>query len=154
MEIDDNGLEVLDEATCRRLLASAVVGRVGLCSSALPTVLPVSFVLTDDGIVFRTGRGAKLAAATHGAVVAFEVDEIDSFSHTGWSVVVTGVAREVTDPDDLARVRSLPIGHWGSPSADRHVRISTDIVTGRRIARAGAPARISGDGWPGPRTPR
>lgn len=127
MEIDDNGLEVLDEATCRRLLASTTIGRIGLCSAALPTVLPVSFVLTDEGIVFRTGRGAKLEAATHGAVLAFEVDEIDAFSHAGWSVVVTGVARQVTDPDELVQVRSLPLAHWGvarrrplRPHLDRH----------------------------------
>lgn len=148
MEIDDNGLEVLDVATCRRLLASAVVGRIGLSSSALPTVLPVSFVLTDAGVVFRTGRGSKLEAATMGAVVAFEVDEFDAFSHAGWSVVVTGVSREVTDPDELARLRALPLAHWGAPSADRHVCISTDIITGRRITQPGAPSRLSGDGWP------
>ncbi len=142
MEIDRNGLEVLDVASCRRLLASATIGRVGLCSSALPTVLPVNFLLTDEGVVFRTGRGSKLEAATHGTVVAFEVDDIDPMTHSGWSVVVTGMAREISGLDDLERLRTLPIAHWGDSEADRYVVISTDIVTGRRIPETGSAMRV------------
>jgi nitroimidazol reductase NimA-like FMN-containing flavoprotein (pyridoxamine 5'-phosphate oxidase superfamily) len=142
MQIDRNGLEVLDDASCRRLLASATIGRVGLCSGALPTVLPVNFLLIDDGVVFRTGRGSKLAAATHGTVVAFEADDIDPLTHSGWSVVVTGMAREVSGLDDLERLRTLPLAHWGDSDADRYVVISTDIVTGRRIPETGSAMRV------------
>ena len=146
MEIDRNGLEVLDPTCCRRLLASATIGRVGLSAGALPTVLPVSFLLIDDGIVFRTGRGTKLEAATHGAVVAFEVDDIDPLSHTGWSVVVTGIARELSALDDLERLRSMPVPSWGLGAADRYVCISTDLITGRRIARPVPPLHLDGHG--------
>lgn len=134
MEVDRNGLEVLPRSECLRLLRTAVVGRVALTASALPTVLPVSFVVDGDEIVFRTGRDAKLDAATRDAVVAFEVDEIDPTTHSGWSVVVTGVAREVTDPGLLSeeRVRALP--GWGSDGHGRVVALATDLVSGRRLA--------------------
>jgi nitroimidazol reductase NimA-like FMN-containing flavoprotein (pyridoxamine 5'-phosphate oxidase superfamily) len=133
VEVDRNGLEVLDRGECLRLLGSATLGRVGLSSGALPCVLPVNFRLVGDDIVFRTGAGTKLEAATRNAVVAFEVDDMDPLTHEGWSVMVTGVARAVTDHDELMDVDPHRIPHW-APSPNGHVvAISTDIVTGRRI---------------------
>jgi len=132
VEIDRNGLEVLTRDDCLRLLASVSLGRIGITSGALPTVLPVNFRLVGDQIVFRTGAGSKLDAATQNAVVAFEVDDIDPVWHTGWSVVVTGVAREVSD-EELARIEVSSIPHWTPNGADRIVAISTEMITGRRI---------------------
>ena len=90
MELDRNGLEVLDPVECLHLLAGATIGRIGVQYGALPTVLPVNFVLYEEAIVIRTSPGTKLDAATRNAVVAFEADSIDSVYHTGWSVSVTG----------------------------------------------------------------
>jgi nitroimidazol reductase NimA-like FMN-containing flavoprotein (pyridoxamine 5'-phosphate oxidase superfamily) len=137
MEIDRNGLTVLSREECLRHLATATVGRVAITSQALPTVLPVNFRLTDMGVVFSTGRGSKLEAATREAVVAFEADEIDRSTHTGWSVVVTGMASEITDLDALEAVRSLPLAHWGVDAVERYVRISLELVSGRRIEQLG-----------------
>ena len=92
VELDRNGLEVLEREECIALLGSVTVGRIAITSNALPVVLPVNFVLLDDRIVIRTSRGTKLDAATRNTVVAFEVDEIDMVEQTGWSVLVTGVA--------------------------------------------------------------
>ena len=138
MEIDRNGLTVLDREACLRHLATATIGRVALTSQALPTVLPVNFRLTDAGVVFSTGRGSKLEAATRGTVVAFEADDIDRTTHTGWSVVVTGVAREICDLDELEAVRYLPLAHWGVDAVERYVCISLELVSGRRIEQHGA----------------
>lgn len=136
MEIDRNGLEILDREVCLRLLADATIGRVGVSHGALPVVLPVNFVLTDVGVVFRTRRGTKLDAAVDGAVVAFEADSFDPLFHSGWSVVVTGVAA-VHEVDDLPeRARLAP--RWAAPGHlddERYVLIPTDIVSGRRVGR-------------------
>ena len=133
MLIDRNGLEVLEREECLRLLASATLGRLGLTSGALPTVLPINFRLVGDRIVFRTGVGTKLQAATHNAVVAFEVDEMDPLWHSGWSVVVTGVAREITDPDDRAALSNGEIPRWAPVAGDRLVEVSTQMISGRRL---------------------
>ena len=101
MEVDRNGLEVLDREECLRLLATATLGRLGLTSGALPTVLPVNFRLDSERVLVRTGRGSKLDAATQNTVVAFEVDDFDPLFQSGWSVVIVGMAREVTDPAEL-----------------------------------------------------
>ena len=60
-----------------------------------------------------------------------EVDDIDPVARTGWSVLVTGFAEEVTDPDELEACGLLPLGRWAG-SGDRFVRISTDLISGRR----------------------
>ena len=93
----------------------------------------MNFVLLDDRIVIRTGRGTKLDAATRNTVVAFEVDEIEAVEQTGWSVVVTGVARELVAPDEIDEVSASPPARWAPGSDGRYIAISTDIVSGRRI---------------------
>lgn len=133
MEIDRNGLEILGREECLRLLATATLGRVGLSSGALPYVLPVNFRLVGDDVVFRTAPGTKLEAATRNAVVAFEVDHVDVMCHEGWSVMVTGVARAVEDPDELAALGADRIPRWAPGPDGRVVAISTDLVSGRRL---------------------
>src|SRR5690242_8976111 len=102
----------IDEAECQRLLRTVSVGRVGVTIDALPAVLPVNFVVHNGGVLFRTVSGTKLEAATSNAVVAFEADSVDQ-AEGAWSVLVRGVAREVTDASDLEAVRSLPLESWG-----------------------------------------
>jgi nitroimidazol reductase NimA-like FMN-containing flavoprotein (pyridoxamine 5'-phosphate oxidase superfamily) len=133
MEIDRNGLQVLDRDECLRLIANATLGRIAVSSGALPTVLPVNFWLDGDRILVRTGHGSKLEAATRNAVVAFEVDDFDAMQHTGWSVVATGIAREVTDPTEVATLRHAPIARWAPAGEESIVAISTEMITGRRI---------------------
>jgi nitroimidazol reductase NimA-like FMN-containing flavoprotein (pyridoxamine 5'-phosphate oxidase superfamily) len=133
MQVDRNGLEVLDRDECLQLLKQATLGRVAVTTAALPTVLPVNFRLAGQRIIFRTGTGTKLAAATRNAVVAFEVDDINPLDHTGWSVVITGIARPIIDPHDRAALDNLGIPRW-APGTDGHlVEISLDLVSGRRI---------------------
>ena len=134
MERDRNGLEVLDPDECVRLLRTRSVGRIGISSRALPTILPVDYVVADGRVLFRTGAGTKLDAATRGVVVAFEVDDVDEAAGTAWSVVITGVAAtcgtEAGGGADPARLR-----RW-VPGDDGHlVAISLDEVAGRRLTR-------------------
>ncbi len=133
MEVDRNGLEVLERVECLRLLRTATIGRLATTFGALPVVLPVNFRLVDDRVVFRTGVGTKLEAATREAVVAFEADEFEPFAHAGWSVLVTGVAHELTLPHELENVASANIPHWAPLGGERAVAVSTEMVSGRRI---------------------
>lgn len=133
MELDRNGLEVLDEHECLALLATATLGRVAITTGALPTILPVNYRLVGSTVLFRTGRGTKLDAATANAVVAFEVDDFDPVGHTGWSVNLIGVARDLDavlrnltfDPTEIPR--------WAPTGDERVVAITAELVTGRRI---------------------
>lgn len=133
MDVDRNGLEILDEAECLRLLGTAAVGRVAVTVGALPSVFPVNFCLMRGAVVFRTGRGTKLDAATANSVVAFEVDDFDRVEHTGWSVMAVGVARDITDERDTATMDESFIPKWSSGPDGRVVAIVPQMMSGRRL---------------------
>ena len=139
MLFDRNDLEIVPYQACLDLLAAHCIGRVGLSMGALPVVLPVNYVLdaAREEIVLRTRNGSKLAAALRNAVVCFEVDEVDVAGRTGWSVIVTGTARELTGEAEV-RARALALDAW-PPSGDGHlVAIRLELVSGRRVPAVAA----------------
>jgi len=135
MDVDRNGLQILDRDECVTLLGGGSVGRIAITANALPVILPVNYVLLDDRIVVRTGRGTKLDAATRNTVVAFEVDDLDFRDGTGWSVLVTGVAHELTAPEQIAQANASPPARWAPGPDGRYIAISVDMISGRRIVR-------------------
>ena len=126
-------LEAIDVDECLQLLASRYVGRVAFIEDGRPQVLPVNYAMFEGSIVFRTDYGALLEAV-HLSEVAFEVDAIDSDYHTGWSIVVRGRAEEAWRPEDLSRLRELPLRPWAPGARDHYVRIDPTSMTGRRIS--------------------
>ena len=70
----------------------------------MPAAQPVTYVLDDGEVVFRTAVGGALAHATRLAVVAFQIDEVDHGSRTGWSVLGVGQTHQVIDSARLDRV--------------------------------------------------
>jgi uncharacterized protein len=122
---------------CLRLLASTTVGRVALTSKALPVILPVNYAMDGDTVVIRTRPGSLLASSRErGVVVAFEVDELDRVTCSGWSVLVTGTLREITDVGELARAEQLPLVPWVGGDRRHFVRITPGLLSGRRIPSA------------------
>jgi nitroimidazol reductase NimA-like FMN-containing flavoprotein (pyridoxamine 5'-phosphate oxidase superfamily) len=127
------GLDVLDEDTCRSLLGTRSFGRVGVRRVDELLVLPVFYAYVDGDVVFRTGPGAKLDAATLRTKVAFEVDDVVE----GWSVLVSGHAEEVRDGKLEARFHDVLGQEWPSGERDRVVRVRAERVTGRRLRYTG-----------------
>jgi uncharacterized protein len=131
--VADRHFEELTDAECRRLLAERHLGRLAVPDFGGPVNFPVNYVFDRDLVVFRTDPGSKLDAATELESVAFEVDAVDEATRTGWSVVVRGTLAEITDPDDLARLRALPLYPWAPGEKSRYVRVRPRTITGRRI---------------------
>jgi nitroimidazol reductase NimA-like FMN-containing flavoprotein (pyridoxamine 5'-phosphate oxidase superfamily) len=129
----DEGLELMTEEEALRLLATAEVGRVGVCIGALPAILPVNFRVLERSIVFRTSPGSKLTAASTGAVVAFEADAHDPVERTGWSVLVVGPSEVVHDLDVTFKVLDAGLEPYADGRRSAIVRIEPTMVTGRRI---------------------
>ena len=132
LDVSSYGLNVLDREECEALLRTQRVGRVGVCTYG-PLVLPVVYALLDDDVVFRTAPGEKLIAAALNRTVAFEIDQFDVSSRTGWSVLVVGTAQEIVGAEELRRVRALDLEPWAGEVRDRYVRIRAEEVTGRRV---------------------
>jgi hypothetical protein len=127
--------QVLTKSECLGLLAAQHLGRIVLVDDRGPIALPVNFVVDRHTVVFRTDEGTKLDVVVGGgASVAFEIDGADEATRTGWSVLVRGEAIEITDPDDLARVRELPLCPWAPGAKAHYVRILPRSMTGRTIA--------------------
>jgi hypothetical protein len=134
-DMDLNGpvLEHLSRGECMRLVGSVPLGRIVYTRQALPAVELVNFALADGDIVIRTDSGGKLAAATRGAVVAFEADSADVTAHAGWSVTIVGYSRAVTDSEEIRRLEQTGLEPWAPGKRDHFIRISPSIVNGRRI---------------------
>ena len=121
----------------------AVGVRIVFTRHTLPTIRPVNHILDGGDIVIRTHEGAALTSHTgrngvSGVVVAYEADAIDPDTHLGWSVVVTGYARLVTDPAELERYQTL-LRPWARQTMDHAVCIRPDLVTGIRLTEADRP---------------
>jgi len=131
MDTDVNGLEVLARAEAVALLETQEVGRLVYTRRALPAVMPVNYVVRQGGILIWTGAASPLGQALRGAVVAFQVDELDRTTRSGWSVTVTGTATLVTDEVELARARADGPVPWAPGVKDHLIRIPLTMVTGR-----------------------
>ncbi|GGS31486.1 pyridoxamine 5'-phosphate oxidase family protein [Streptomyces griseoviridis] len=127
----------LGRPECLRLLAEVPVGRVVYTRQALPAVLPVNFALDADGsVVLSTSPESELVRAVDGVVVAFEADEFDARTRSGWSVVVTGRAALVTDPAEHARLVQDGPASWMPLRDVVFLRIESEMVTGRDLRGA------------------
>jgi nitroimidazol reductase NimA-like FMN-containing flavoprotein (pyridoxamine 5'-phosphate oxidase superfamily) len=126
-------LSTISPEQCLALLGSVPFGRVVFTNRALPAIRPVNHIVDNGHIIIRSSLGSGITgAAGAGMVVAYEADSIDPDSRTGWSVVVTGLARLVEDPVDLARYEQL-LEPWVDGRMDCVVSIPADLVTGYQL---------------------
>ena len=127
-------MEQLDRAECMSLMDGhpSRVGRIALAGPR-PVIFPVNYAIDGDSIVFRTDPGTKFHAAVHHAFVAFEVDWVEPTWEIGWSVVVRGQAKLVTDPVEIAALEELPLVPWAKGEKSSFVRIDTKLISGRRL---------------------
>lgn len=111
------------------------VGRVAYCERQGPVVLPVNYTVRSQSIVFRTKAGSRLARFMNDAKASFQVDEIDDFWESGWSVLISGEAQWVADTDELCDLwwdqhQPQP---WADGERNAFVRIVPSAITGRRV---------------------
>jgi uncharacterized protein len=131
--LDSIGLSIVSADECRSLLRSEIVGRVVFTHKALPAALPVNYRVIREDVVFRTAEGGKLDAALDHTIVAFEVDNVDATNRTGWSVLVIGEGRVLTEPNELAEAEKANLQAWTPGPSPHFVAIRIDRITGRRI---------------------
>jgi nitroimidazol reductase NimA-like FMN-containing flavoprotein (pyridoxamine 5'-phosphate oxidase superfamily) len=126
-------LAVLGRDDCLDLLRSHYLGRLGLSVGALPVVVPVNYAIDEDLIVICSEPGLKLEAARKGVVACLEIDDFDTMTHSGWSVLVTGRLGELTDATAIRRAEHLPLVPWAPMSEPHYMTLSTELVSGRSL---------------------
>lgn len=125
-------LHELPRPECLDLLGLSRVGRVVYADDHGPVALPVNFRMSRDRIIFRVSPGSDMCRRLEDADVAFEVDRIDDFHYTGWSVLVRGRSSYV-DPENLALARSEVPVPWARGHRPVYVQIEPTEITGRRL---------------------
>ena len=133
-----DGPAVLTRAEGAALLRQHSVGRIGFVVDGWPVILPINYTFDGDDLVVRTDARSKLAAETRSTTpVVLEVDEPLAVFKSGWSVLAHGLADEVRDGDELARLRALALEPWAGGARDHWIRIRVVQITGRRLAERG-----------------
>ncbi len=136
-------LAVLDEAECRRLLATASVGRVAFTEGAMPAIQPASFAVSGNDVLIPTGLGSKMAAGSRGAILAFEVDDYDLAERTGWNVTVVGPSRLISDPSDVTALNAHGVLPWVPATTHCYIALRMAVVRGRRISSPRRPVPLT-----------
>ena len=126
----------LPRAECLNLLGRTHFGRLAVSrGEGAPTIRPLNYVFDprSQSVVFRTVQGSKLHGLLRAKEAAFEIDGIEPGGRTGWSVVMIGVADEVTTPSEIRRLEQLGLEVWAPGPRSHWVRIRARTVSGRRI---------------------
>jgi len=123
-------LTEISAAECYELLGLRSVGRVAFVVDGVPNVVPVNHAVDGDDIVFCTSPHSVLGRSMSRGPVAFQVDDFDEVSRSGWSVLVQGAA--AYDDPEAAPSRERPRS-WAEGVRGLVVRIRPHQVTGRRL---------------------
>ncbi|MFJ5830634.1 helix-turn-helix domain-containing protein [Streptomyces sp. NPDC093089] len=135
----DARLAELDEPECRRLLGTHGVGRIVFTTEDGPAAFPVNYQIDHGEVVFMTAPGAAVVR-TDGKEIAFEADHVDEAFSQGWSVLVVGRVRRVTEAFATRRLQNaMYTGPWAGEGRDVVMALAPRRVTGRRIVVEGAP---------------
>ena len=132
----DHRFSHLPLGTCRERLEAGTIGRVAWTSRKGPQILPVTYLVHDDQIVFRTDAHGPLASLQGGEPAVFEVDAFDPTSRSGWSVVVRGRAYTAQRSARAAQLwRDADPVPWAGGSRPVFVSLTIDELTGRAVNR-------------------
>jgi len=121
-------LDELAAEACWTLLGEEGVGRIAWTGASGPTIVPVNYRVVNRQIQIRTAPYSALARETDDSIVAFEADDADASTQTGWSVLVRG--RMSFDFHASADQGPTP---WPGGNRPLHAVITPSAVTGRRL---------------------
>jgi nitroimidazol reductase NimA-like FMN-containing flavoprotein (pyridoxamine 5'-phosphate oxidase superfamily) len=128
-------MTALTRPQCLHLLGQHQVGRIAWQAVDAQQILPITYLVFDGRVYFRTSPYGILSDLLHPTPVALEVDELDPTRRTGWSVVVHGRSRAVAEPVGVARRWASDPLPWAPGSRHLFVEVTPDEVTGRVLSR-------------------
>jgi nitroimidazol reductase NimA-like FMN-containing flavoprotein (pyridoxamine 5'-phosphate oxidase superfamily) len=119
----------LSSGECWELLRARPYGRLAWAGAEGVSVIPVNYLAEEGRLLLNTAAYTSLAQEGRDREVAFQVDQIDEETRSGWSVLVRGRLREVEpgvdqpDPDV-----------WASGTRRMRFAVEPREVTGLRLA--------------------
>ena len=128
----------LPASECLGLLGSVDVGRIAWIQNGAARILPVNHRVLNGRVMIRTGADSELATQATGTAVAFEVDNVDFWRLTGWSVVVNGVC-QVVDDEGIRSLATESLTSWVEGAKATVLTIDPTSMTGRRLTPGPVP---------------
>jgi len=92
-------MEPITKARAREFLEDALVAHIGVVVEGEPYVTPMSFIIHEGRILFRTKPGRRLEGIKTNPVVSIETSTFDETSGDWTSVIVKGNA--TIEKDDV-----------------------------------------------------
>jgi hypothetical protein len=89
----------------------------------------VNYVVSEKAVVVRTAPDTELGREGITQEVAFEVDDLDPGTRSGWSVLVRG--RRRLDPEAYGETPRPDV--WAAGSRWLVLRIEARTISGRRL---------------------
>lgn len=146
-------MDPLTEAEAWQVLRDAPVAHVGVIADGEPYVTPMSFVVDEGRILFRTKPGRRHRALVDNPKVSIEASRFDPSNGDWVSVVISGRAEECTDQERCLRVVGLLLEKYrqalGSPfgregmqamaSFPHVIEVTVDEMTGMSSGRGFSP---------------
>jgi nitroimidazol reductase NimA-like FMN-containing flavoprotein (pyridoxamine 5'-phosphate oxidase superfamily) len=142
-------MEPIDRTEALEFLTRSMVAHIGVVTNGEPYVTPMSFVVDDNRVLFRTKPGKRFEALAANSLVCIEVSNFDEKTGDWTSVIVRGRAKERTDDATTTRTIDLllekyqsvvgsPLGHGGlQPMATfpHVVEVPIDEISGMTSGR-------------------
>lgn len=127
-----SSLDAIPRDECVELLATARVGRVAFVRSTGPVVIPLNYVWSEGRVIFRTSPNNSWVWVLRRSRAAFEVENIDEATRSGWTVLVQGQAAHL-DPTDVTDPAIGDLHPWAAGERPLHIAITPTSITGRRL---------------------
>lgn len=125
----------LSYAECLSRLVKGKLGRVAVSTPNGPRIIPLNYTVMDDAVLFRTTPYSLVGTYARNTTLAFEVDEIDTETHRGWSVVAVGRAVMVEDSDELSAIKAAwDPTPWADGQRRTYFRLTWRELTGRKLS--------------------
>jgi len=140
IEVEEMGRKEIDA-----VLEKVSFGHLGCSSDNVPYVIPIHFAYKKPSFYIYTTEGKKFEMISDNPIVCLQVEDIAS--DTEWrSVIVTGKAVQITDPEEREEVmamitKSNPtltpaisirwMDNWIRENREVLYRIRPETVTGR-----------------------
>lgn len=133
-------MEDLSAAEAQKLLETEDVAHIAVSSEGEPYVTPISYVLAEGELLFRTGPGRRLDAIGETPRVCVEVTRYDRDSGDWQSVIAWGeaylVSEELRSAETVSRLLSKYRHVMGDPLGfGAGMPLSESVVVAVRLDR-------------------
>jgi nitroimidazol reductase NimA-like FMN-containing flavoprotein (pyridoxamine 5'-phosphate oxidase superfamily) len=127
----ESPIDHLNDEESWQIIQANQIGRIASAREGAPDIYPVTYVVQNWKIYFRTGVESRLRKDTDGRVVAFEADTqiLRHFSST----VALGTVRTLTSEEAARVLDQLPIIEFAPDSDYVWMELEPSELRGRRL---------------------